>query len=430
VQVILSGQPEAHSYEEAINRTDLQMDDLYQDIAANNPNVVLVDAMSDFLNQKDLMDESRFHLSSDDSKLAYLNKFADAYKSMDTGDKEATGTPEQVQVQQVADPMKQDFQAAISQAEDPVVVQRVADPIKQEFQEAIGQTDIPAVNYDPPEIREVERQPSAGYMSAQQNQGLDTYYQDINKYVAENHTPEEIQQAMEYYGVSQADVDAARDYQPSGAGRFEESYATEQYKRGGAVRKESPEDMARFHKRFVMHKALGGAVKKPQKFDGGGIAASDVGSNTEDKGPTKAGLMTEFLAQMAKDQAKEEYESYKKPRAATDIGNRGILAPAIGAPVDLINMGLMAADYIGSKATGKPIRLSSEKPFGGSEHLKDLMDKYGVTSGEDRPLTETMLSLFSPTGMIKGATGMTKGAVKAADAMRKPMSGAKREKVN
>jgi hypothetical protein len=199
--------------------------------------------------------------------------------------------------------------------------------------------------------------------------------------------------------------------------------------KGGRI-EESPEDMARFHKRFVMHKALGGAVKKPQKFDGGGIAAADVGSNTEDKGPTKAGLMTEFLAQMAKDQAKEEYESYKKPRAATDIGNRGILAPAIGAPVDLINMGLMAADYIGSKATGKPIRLSSEKPFGGSEHLKDLMDKYGVTSGEDRPLTETMLSLFSPTGMIKGATGMTKGAVKAADAMRKPRAGAMREKTN
>jgi hypothetical protein len=128
--------------------------------------------------------------------------------------------------------------------------------------------------------------------------------------------------------------------------------------------------------------------------------------------------MTEFLAKMAKEQAKEEYDSYKKPRAATDIGNRGILAPALGAPVDLINMGLMGADYIGSKATGKPIRFSSEKPIGGQEHIKDLMDKYGVTSGEDRPLTETMLSLFSPTGMIKGATGATKGALKAANAMR------------
>ena len=58
------------------------------------------------------------------------------------------------------------------------------------------------------------------------------------------------------------------------------------------------------------------------------------------------------------------------------------------------------------------------------------MDRYGVTSGEDRPMTETMLSLFSPTGMIKGAQGMTKGAVKAADAMRRPRAGAMREKTN
>jgi hypothetical protein len=411
VQVILSGQPEAHSYEEAINRTDLQMDDLYQDIAASNPNVVLVDAMSDFLNQKDLMDESRFHLSSDDSKLAYLNKFADAYKGLEAGNQEVTSAPPQAQVQQLADPIKQDFQTAISQAEEPVVDQRVTDPIKQEFQEVIGQTEIPAVNYDPPEIREVERQPSAGYMSAQQNQGLDTYYQDINKYVAENHTPEEIQQAMEYYGVSQADVDAARDYQPSGAGRFEESYATEQYKRGGAVGQESPADMARFKKRLVMHKALGGAVKKPQKFDGGGIAAADVGSNTEDKGPTKAGLMAEFLAKMAKDQGKEELESLKKPRAITDLLNRGVLANnPLSAGVDLFNLGLGA------------VGMGSEKPFLGSEHMKDLMNKTGVTSGEERPMMETALSFVSPTAVIKGGMKATEAAKKAPELLNKASS--------
>jgi len=80
VSVVLSGQPEANSYDEAITRTDLQMDDLYSDIAANHPNVTLVDAMSGMLNQKDLMDESRFHLKDNDAKLAYLRKFADAIK--------------------------------------------------------------------------------------------------------------------------------------------------------------------------------------------------------------------------------------------------------------------------------------------------------------------------------------------------------------
>lgn len=205
-------------------------------------------------------------------------------------------------------------------------------------------------------------------------------------------------------------------------------------KEGGAVdRKETPEELARFQKRFAMHKAIGGSVKK---MAGGGRASifdapakrmSKGGSSDE---PT-AREIAEQLGKLAVDQGKEEYQSYKKPRAATDIANRGILAPALGAPVDLMNMGLMGIDSV-SEAIGKPTRLSSERPVGGSEHLKQLMDKYGVTSGEDRPMTETMLSLFSPTGMVKGAMGATKGAAKAADAMRRPMSGlgAMRAKAN
>jgi hypothetical protein len=155
-----------------------------------------------------------------------------------------------------------------------------------------------------------------------------------------------------------------------------------------------------------------------EHFDGGGMAARDVTEGMGDAPPTKAGLMAELLAKMAKEQAIEEYDSYKKPRAATDIANRGIVAPLVGMPVDLANMALSGVDYIGTKATGKPIRLSSEKPFGGSEHIKDLMDKYNMTSGEDRPMTETALSLFSPTGMVKGAMGAGKGMTKAADAVK------------
>jgi len=89
VKVILSGQPEANSYDEAIKSTTLQMDDLYSDIAKNNSNVTLVDAMSGMLNQKDLMDESGFHLKDDASKLAYLTKFSDAYNNLNTEDKAA-----------------------------------------------------------------------------------------------------------------------------------------------------------------------------------------------------------------------------------------------------------------------------------------------------------------------------------------------------
>jgi hypothetical protein len=179
VKVILSGQPEAHSYDEAINRTDLQMDDLYQDIAANNPNVTLVDAMSGFLNQKDLMDESRFHLNSDDAKLAYINKFADAYKSMDTSNEDVVDIPQEIEkVTQVSEPtkslqtnqdlqetdsMKQDFQEAISQGSNTVVDK--ADPFKQEFKEAITQEPVQVeqtVDLQPPATAVQEAEVSSG----------------------------------------------------------------------------------------------------------------------------------------------------------------------------------------------------------------------------------------------------------------------------
>jgi hypothetical protein len=210
-------------------------------------------------------------------------------------------------------------------------------------------------------------------------------------------------------------------------------------KDGGAVKSnESPEDMARFQKRFAMHKAIGGRVKsQPAKkmAEGGRASIFDKPVQRMSKGgssdePT-AREIAEQLGKMAVEQGKEEFQSFKKPRAAADIGNRGVLAPALGLPVDMMNMGLSGVDAL-TGLMGKPTRLSSEKPFAGSEHIKDLMNKYGVTSGEDRPVTETMLSLFSPTGMVKGAQGATKGAVKAAGAMRRPMSGlgAMREKAN
>jgi len=179
--------------------------------------------------------------------------------------------------------------------------------------------------------------------------------------------------------------------------------------KGGAVGQESPADMARFKKRFAMHKAIGGAVKKPQKFDGGGIASPEESSGSPpDREQTKAGLMAEFLAKAAKDQGKEELSSLKKPRALTDLLNRGVLANnPLSAGVDLFNLGL---NVVGA---------GSEKPFLGSEHMKDLMNKTGVTSGEERPMMETALSFASPAGMIKGAMKATDAAKKAPELIKK-----------
>ena len=191
----------------------------------------------------------------------------------------------------------------------------------------------------------------------------------------------------------------------------------EKYAHGGATHQETPEEMERFHKRFAMHKAFGGKIKK---FDGGGIAAADVGEGIDDKSFTKAGLMAEYLANATKKQGKEELESLKKPRAATDLLNRGVLANnPLSATVDMFNAALTPLDVFGSAVTGRDIKVSSDKPFLGSEHVKDLMNKYGVTSGEERPLMETALSFFSPTAVIKGGLKATEAAKKAPELFKK-----------
>ena len=182
----------------------------------------------------------------------------------------------------------------------------------------------------------------------------------------------------------------------------------EKFAKGGAARGESPADMARFQKRFAMHKAIGGSVKKPQKFSGGGISSPEENLTVPPDRETKAGLMAEYLAKAAKEQGKEELSSLKKPRALTDLLNRGVLANnPLSAGVDLFNMGL---NVVGA---------GSEKPFLGSEHLKELMNKTGVTSGEERPMMETALSFASPTAMIKGAMKATDAAKKAPELMKK-----------
>ena len=407
VKVILSAPPYANSYKEAIENPNLSVDTMYYDVAKDNPNVTVVDAMAGFLNQKDLMDGSGFHLKDDDSKLSFLNKLADAYKGTTSDNQETVDVPKQIE--QVTQPKQQvqDTTQAVSQ--DPTDYTDYINSQVNAWNPVPGITTptTPTVT-STPSTEEPEIQippPSAGYTYAQNNQGLDNYYQTITNYLDQNHTPEEIQAAMQQYGVSQADVDEANTRENRVGGD----------KRGGVVRKETPEEMERFRQRFVMHKATGGNVKIPhlslkkiKKFDGGGIAAADVSTGIEDKGITKAGLMAEYLAKAAKEQGKEELESLKKPRAATDLLNRGVLANnPLSATVDMFNTGLGA------------VGLGSEKPFLGSEHVKDLMNKYGVTSGEERPLMETALSFFSPTAVIKSGVKATEAAKKAPELLKK-----------
>lgn len=212
------------------------------------------------------------------------------------------------------------------------------------------------------------------------------------------------------------------------------------YAKGGAVQHDSLEDLAKFHERFALHKATGGKVniphlslKRVKKFDGGGMAVqSPEETVTPYEGEKSRGAkIAEKLYELAKEQGKEEVSSLKKPRAATDLLNRGVLANnPVSATVDFLNWGLggvdaainaMRSPTMSELVTGKQDKkyLSSEKPFLGSEQIKDLMNKYGVTSGEERPLMETALSFLSPTAVIKGAQKTVDVAKKAPEMVQR-----------
>jgi lysophospholipase L1-like esterase len=280
VNVILSGQPEANSYDEAIKSTNLQMDDLYSDIAAKHPNVTLVDAMSGMLNQKDLMDESGFHLKDEDAKLSYINQFADVYKGANQSE---TGTPEQVE--------------QVAQTNDFIDIPREI--------EQITQTSVPETYYAPEVVSApvvasapvvVETPQSDGYKWAMQGDGLETYYQNINNYLAEPRTQDEIVAAMEQYRVSQDDIDAARSF---AAG----------HRRGGAI-----------------NKARGGAINmqkggKPGKSGALGKIAQAIQSADKE---ANAAIAAQKAAQVAKPGV--DYADPLQPatmRMSEALGNAG-----------------------------------------------------------------------------------------------------------
>jgi len=428
VNVILSGQPEANSYEEAINSTTLQMDDLYNDIAAKHPNVTLVDAMSGMLNQKDLMDESGFHLNSDDAKLAYLSQFANAYKG--ANNQSETGIPKQVtQTDNVVD-IPQEI-AQITQASVPETyytpdVQVAYTPEEQAY--------VPQVVVESEPVR------SGGYNAAMSGDGLETYYQNINNYLAQPRTQEEIQDAMQFYSVSQADIDAARG---SGGFKPDESYATEQYAEGGGA-----------------FKTL--QFKEPQRFDGGGIASPEESSGYAPESFFDSKRYSDIkknAAEMfaeAKQSLASDYDRLKNShRARAQLAKIAAAQLAGGAP-DLAHLGvdlvldplksvtvdkLLTKPAYRSVLEGPPkagekqervpmfgslselLKTADGLPIGGSEHLiKRAQDAGLMSQGRFSPLTEIPAAIL--TGV--GASKLGRGAVKGYD----KLSGANSGKLN
>lgn len=183
-------------------------------------------------------------------------------------------------------------------------------------------------------------------------------------------------------------------------------------KKGGGLGEELVKSIAKVvahhHPKGVVVGRLDLASTKPLKMANGGGVYRLKPPGFDEGGSSHTRRVINRLAEAAKEQATEEAQSLGKPRAATDLLNRGVVANTLGAPVDLTNMGLQGAEWLAQKATGKPIRFTSDTPVGGSEWIKDKMNQYGVTSGEDRPMMETGLSLVSPAGLIKSLTNVGK----------------------
>ena len=102
--------------------------------------------------------------------------------------------------------------------------------------------------------------------------------------------------------------------------------------------------------------------------------------------------------QAADAQFQKEKSSLSDRGAITDLINKGFIAGLGGAPVDIINMGLT------------PLGMGSAFPFGGSEHIKRVMEDYGVATPTERPMLETLTSLTPPRAVMGAARVAGQGA--------------------
>lgn len=134
----------------------------------------------------------------------------------------------------------------------------------------------------------------------------------------------------------------------------------------------------------------------------------------------------EFHRRMAKalsEQVGSEVRHIGTLKGAKDFALNHIAAPAIGGTSDIVNMGLEGVDYMRGEAAkqnkrGKPhavTPLASDKPFMGSEQIRDKLSDYGVTSSEDKtPILGMIGDVFTnPVGPLSAVKG-----VKAAHNLR------------
>jgi len=169
----------------------------------------------------------------------------------------------------------------------------------------------------------------------------------------------------------------------------------------------------------------------PVHMAGGNEPGQSIGEMFNPKPLTIPQPLTD-LSDAAKAQIERERRSMRKPGALTDILMRGPVAFAAGAPMDIIGMGGEALDWLQTKIPGlrKPASVMDTgpertPPMGyapkvqvgpqgtmpyGTESAQELMRRAGITTGEERPLTELGTAILAPGAAQKALKYGTAGA--------------------
>ena len=159
--------------------------------------------------------------------------------------------------------------------------------------------------------------------------------------------------------------------------------------------------------------AKGGEVRM-----GGGGNPGDVSGDMFAPKPLQIpSVITDAINAIRSQYAKEK-KSLQKPGAASDIALRGPVATMMGAPADTLEMGANIVDYAQKKipalrkpasvmdteptrtpqmgyAPRFPLSPEGEMPYG-TEAAQKLMQRAGLTTGEERPLFELGATVVSP----------------------------------
>jgi hypothetical protein len=144
----------------------------------------------------------------------------------------------------------------------------------------------------------------------------------------------------------------------------------------------------------------------PVHMAGGNEPGESIGEMFKPKPFTIPQPLTD-LADAIKAQYEKERRSMRKPGALTDVLLRGPAAFTMGAPMDIAGMGGEALDWLQTKIPGLRKKASvmdtgpqDHMPYG-SAHAQELMNKAGLTTGEERPLLELGTAIVAPGAASK-----------------------------